>query len=328
MPSSAEAFFAELFGQTDPFSFLVGLTKSAPPTFETEWLDFKGDCGPKDILKTWSEAVSGFANTEGGVLIWGIDCRKTDGVDAACGVALIENPVALKSLLLTNINQTTDPPVQGILLREIVGFDGKGFLVCLVPESTNKPHRAEQKTNKPYMIRAGDSFVVPSPSLLRSMFYPRVSPDIQIEIAAAWERTRPEPPIPSHGLFRFEIRLWNVGQATAHDLVVEFRARAKGELVPGSEQWRKSQTVYGVDSLEFLKPLHPNMPARFFFDAQLPAAMNSAVRCFEPDSPVSFRALTYARDMECRHLFADFTRNEVADRETKKAIIGTPNPSW
>ena len=86
--------------------------------------------------------------------------------------------------------------------------------------------------------------------------------------------------------------------------------------------------VYSVDSLELQKPLHPNMSARFFFDAQLPAAMNSIVRCLEPQSPVSFRALAYARDMEPRHLFADFSANEVADRESKKAVIGIPNPSW
>src|SRR6266542_1853157 len=99
MPSNARAFFDEFLSQSDRYAFLAGLVTTPPSTFETEWLDFKGNPQPKDILKTWSEAVSGFANTEGGVLIWGIDCRKVDNVDAASSLSLLGNPFALKSQL-------------------------------------------------------------------------------------------------------------------------------------------------------------------------------------------------------------------------------------
>jgi hypothetical protein len=329
MSSNAEALFAEICAATDPFSYLVAMTNSSPPTFETEWLDFKGKTAPQDVLKTWSEAVSGFANTEGGVLIWGIDCRDVDGVDAACGLSLVDDPAALKSRLLTNINQTTDPPVQGIQLREVIGQDGKGFLVCLIPESGNKPHRAEQKTNKPYMIRAGDSFVVPSPSLLRSMFYPRVAPDIQIEIAPTWQKEPPKIPAPTEWPFSFEGRLRNVGRATAHDLFVEVRASMPGKLEPVSYGWRKAETISGQNGLELLKPLHPNMVTKcFVFEAQLEAMANTITTCIEPRSPIKFRLLAYARDMEPRHFHVEFTATEAADRIAKKGIIGLPDPSW
>ena len=175
--SNARAFFDQILSQTDRYAFLAGLVASLPHTFETEWLDFKGNPQSKDVLKIWSEAVSGFANTEGGVLIWGIDCRKVENVDAASGLSLIPDPLALKSKLYTSINQTTDPPVHGIEVEVIEGPSGQGFVVCFIPESTNKPHRSEHKTYKPYMIRCGDSSVIPSPSLLRSMFYPRDRPN-------------------------------------------------------------------------------------------------------------------------------------------------------
>jgi hypothetical protein len=119
--SSAKAYFHDLFAQADPFGYLAAMPRSTLPTFATEWLDFKGNAQDKDILKIWSEAVSGFANTEGGVLVWGLDCRKKiDGVDAVSDLALIPNPALLVSKLPHNIHQSTDPPVGGIEIREIL----------------------------------------------------------------------------------------------------------------------------------------------------------------------------------------------------------------
>lgn len=326
MPSNAEAFFAEIFNQDDPFSFLVNLTKSEPPTTETEWLEFKGSPQPQDILKKWSEAISGFANTEGGVLIWGIDCRKNEkGVDAACGISLIANPVALKSLLLTNINQTTDPPVQGIVLREIVGDEGRGFLVCLIPESSNKPHRSEQKTYKPYMIRVGDSFAVPSPSLLRSMFYPRVSPDCRVEIRSISEPKLPGSTMSSRASFKFQGFLSNVGKSTAHDLFVEVTSASTGQLEPGSYGWRKAETTRGSTGLEYLRTLHPNMiTSCFIFEAQVSFTDRLKPPSLLPVSSITLEVVIYARDMEARHLSVSFTPEETADRIAKDAIIGFP----
>ena len=60
-------------------------------------------------------------------------------------------------------HQATDPPVLNVEIESYPdpGASGAGFVVCLVPESPFRPHRAEHVTNKPYYIRAGDDFVIP-----------------------------------------------------------------------------------------------------------------------------------------------------------------------
>jgi hypothetical protein len=321
MPTNARAFFDDFLNKSDRYAFLAGLVTTPPSVFETEWLDFKGNPQPKDVLKTWSEAVSGFANTEGGVLIWGIDCRKVGTVDAASGLSLIGNPLALKSQLHTNINQTTDPPVQGIEVEVVEGTGGQGFVVCFVPESTNKPHRAEQKTNKPYMIRCGDSFVVPSPSLLRSMFYPKVSPDLRIEVQAAsgeklpivWEQPRTPP------YAAFIVTISNQGNVSAEDLFVVCTSKKKqGIWVVIDKEWTAKTVMEGF-GISASTILHPGMRSRFaLFD---PGASKITKQGLREVSLTKFTLsfMVFGRDIEAKQFSVSFEKTEIEGRMTKQA---------
>jgi hypothetical protein len=68
-PSIAKEFFLKITGDSDPIAAIKRLLNATPPTFETEWLDFKGaaQTNDQDTKKTWSKALAGFANTQGGV---------------------------------------------------------------------------------------------------------------------------------------------------------------------------------------------------------------------------------------------------------------------
>jgi hypothetical protein len=180
-PTLASQLFADIKAAPDRAAFLRNLVDAR--TAETDWLDFK--CKPlkdntkeKYLKEIWYEALSGFANSEGGVLIWGIEASKADGVDAANAVCLIDNPAAFASRLRELHRQGTDPPIQGV---EVVAVEdgeepGKGFVVCLVPESPFLPHRAEIPDKPQYFIRAGDAFRIAGPSMLRRLFHPRAQP--------------------------------------------------------------------------------------------------------------------------------------------------------
>jgi hypothetical protein len=132
-------------------SFLKAMVNSKPPTFEEEWREFKGGfSGPSSkpqplcdekIQDLWSTTLSGFANTSGGVLVWGIDARATPSpddpekkVDAASGLRLVPNPDAFKSRLMELHQTATDPPVVGVQIESIKDTAGDGFVVCLIPE--------------------------------------------------------------------------------------------------------------------------------------------------------------------------------------------------
>jgi hypothetical protein len=331
MPSNAEALFNHVVGVDDPYAYLAGVPATLPPTFETEWLEFKsGNPDEKDLLKLWSEAVSGFANTEGGVLIWGIDCRKVGEVDTACGISLVAYPLVLKSRLTTNINQTTDPPVQGIQLREFLGSDGKGFLVCFVPESSNKPHRAEQSKNKPYMIRAGDSFVNANPSLLRSLFYPRIGPVLSIEIASTSNLESHDPIVDGKYEFKFQGRIRNTGSATARDVFLMVRSDPNGTVGIASHGWQLVKTFSGMNGLEFAKPLHPDMISICFEIKIKVSSQRSQEGVILPESAanVRFQIAAFANDMEKCLLHAEFSANDIIKKRAKKTDLGIPNPSW
>ncbi len=112
-PSHAKEFFQKVTLEGIPF--LKSLIGADPPFFETDWLDFKGaqDLKDNDVKKIWSEALSGFANTEGGVIVWGIDARKDEKtkIDCASGFSLVKDPSAFTSRLKELHSQSTHPPI-------------------------------------------------------------------------------------------------------------------------------------------------------------------------------------------------------------------------
>ena len=90
--------------------------------------------------------LSAFANSSGGLIVWGVDARPNDdGVD--CAVALREIPRV--ALLLTRLNEldglAVNPIVGGVRHRIIPSAPGSenGYAATLVPESDAGPHMAK-----------------------------------------------------------------------------------------------------------------------------------------------------------------------------------------
>jgi hypothetical protein len=86
----------------------------------------------KDDRKNFAKALSGFANSAGGVIIWGVDARKTpDGVDAACEL----RPLASAATLVSRLNQLTGeyvaPTVLGVRHRAILLSGPSGVVASL-----------------------------------------------------------------------------------------------------------------------------------------------------------------------------------------------------
>jgi hypothetical protein len=179
-PSLAEELFRKIESQPDPSAFLEAMANpSNPPTFESDYLDFKAkpDNDPKNskLKEMWFEALSGFGNSGGGVLLWGIDARKdpTTGIDAACGICPIQNPNAFKSLLVELQRGATDPPLGNVRIEAWESKPGEGFVACLIPSGPFKPYRAEVSGKKQFWLRSADSFYVPSVAIVRALLNPQ-----------------------------------------------------------------------------------------------------------------------------------------------------------
>lgn len=129
-----------------------------------------------------AKAISGFGNSEGGVIIWGVDCR--EGEDYA-DVAKAKNPLKdvhkFVSWLEGNISSSTIPPHSGVL-NIAVPFEGgsTGFAVTYIPKSNNAPHQviSSGKGQYRYYIRAGSDFVPTPHAVLAGMFGRRPQPHV------------------------------------------------------------------------------------------------------------------------------------------------------
>ena len=144
--SSAKQFFEDIVNNPDPALYLRGLVTDPPSVYENDWRNFEeGEhFKDEDAKKLWSKALSGFANTGGGVIVWGIKAKKdSNGIDAANDVSPVPEAAKLRSRLMELHHQATDPPVPAVDVRHFVDATNgdAGYVVCFVPEGISKPHR-------------------------------------------------------------------------------------------------------------------------------------------------------------------------------------------
>ena len=132
-----------------------------------------------DDRRSLAKAVSGFANSGGGVLVWGIQ-------DKTLSPKPITNIQLFVSSALELAPQVTDPVVEGIdgdWIQSDAAVGKEGFGLVIIPESLLPPHRVIlnlQGIKNHYYIRSGGSFVVASHTQLEDMFGRRPQPKLAL----------------------------------------------------------------------------------------------------------------------------------------------------
>lgn len=146
-------------------------------------LDFKTLRDSKlsgDDRRNFAKAVSGFSNSDGGVIIWGVDARKSAaGVDCARALKPIESLASLISGLNDFTGEAVSPTVDGIIHKKIPQDGDKGFAATLVPASDAGPYMARGRENR-YYKRSGDSFYQMEHYDIADMFGKRRRPTLEI----------------------------------------------------------------------------------------------------------------------------------------------------
>ncbi|MGH7651930.1 MAG: AlbA family DNA-binding domain-containing protein [Gemmatimonadaceae bacterium] len=125
-------------------------------------LDFKtvasADLSRGEDKKNLAKALAGFANGDGGIVVWGIDARKDeDEVDRASEFKLIPNVARFLSRLNEFTATSVSPMVGGVRHRSILMDGDAGCAISLVPASDVGPHMAKASEDR-YYKRSGDSF--------------------------------------------------------------------------------------------------------------------------------------------------------------------------
>lgn len=185
-----------------PEELFARLTKVGYTELERAWmeawteslfLDFKrsadNGAGTKLHAKDrdrLGKAVSGFANSEGGVLVWGVNCAKNgNGEDTADAPVPLQNPARFAGWLEEATASVSIPQHRSIKHHAIEdpSLLGQGFVVSLIPAGDFVPYR--NVTGKfdhcAYFIRAGNSFVPTPHGVLAGMFGRRPQPNILLK---------------------------------------------------------------------------------------------------------------------------------------------------
>ena len=148
-------------------------------------LDFKAIGDPtlsRDDRKSLGVALSGFANSDGGMVVWGVEARpNAAGVDCAVGL----REIAQAALCLTRLNSLTgqcvSPLVDGVEHRAIFSNGSAGFCVSIVPPSDSGPHMAKAGEDR-YFKRSGSGFYRMEHFDLEDMFGRRQRPSIALKL--------------------------------------------------------------------------------------------------------------------------------------------------
>jgi hypothetical protein len=192
MGSAVEELLEQFKGE---WAFVQSLKASGRE--ETLHLDFKRKSRPREAgldkadRQHLSKALSGFANSEGGLLVWGIDARKKDGIDRVQGIEPIEHLNQFASELNTVTPEMVSGPVPGVEHRKILASGGadEGIVVTAIPQSDATPHMATGPELHRYYRRASDRFQEMEHYEVADMFGRRPHPDLRVE--PFWEMQGP-----------------------------------------------------------------------------------------------------------------------------------------
>jgi hypothetical protein len=193
------AFFRSLVTESDLQKLKEEKTK------EGLYLEFKTKANSRhpelddDDRKNFSKALSGFANSDGGVLIWGI---ATDKKDQAKALKPISDVHAFQAVLKKSLINATQPVVDGVLLEIIVKVDASnnGYVKCLIPASEKAPHRA-MLSDREYYKRTTEGFYRLEHFDLEDMFGRRPHPSLVVVV-----ELRPRPGDDPHEEVHFAFR--------------------------------------------------------------------------------------------------------------------------
>jgi|GEM_PF-5435964 len=131
--------------------------------------------------KNFSKSLSGFANSDGGILIWGVLTNKKDE-SAKKLVAICKVDDFIRSLK-SSLQNSVQPFVDDVLIEKITckRFKSKGYVKCLIPRSEKTPHRA-MLSNREYYKRSVEGFYRLEHFDLEDMFGRRQRPVLKMSV--------------------------------------------------------------------------------------------------------------------------------------------------
>lgn len=226
------------------------------------YLDFKQSNESllsRDDRKNLAKALSAFANSDGGLIVWGVDCRKDE---AGRDVASKLKPISRLTAFLTHLNslspQLVSPAVDRVQHRVLPSSEELGFAITFVPSSPSAPHMAKGGEDR-YYKRSGSSFLRMEHFEVADMFGSRQRPLLTVyyRIGQITRRVKEDR-------FKVIVGIQNSGRSSAHYPFLALSLPSCLTLAErGGEEFRLLGTAYGSRYIGFSGKagvsVHPGM---------------------------------------------------------------------
>ncbi len=209
-----------------------------------------------------AKAISGFGNSEGGLIVWGVTCQHDDLVgDVPTGKVPISNPMRFVSWLEGAVSGCTLPPHTGVRHHAIKQEqDDKGYAITYIPKSTLAPHECLiEPFRYRYYIRAGSNFEQVPHGVLAGMFGRQPVPSIFYMWGLGGNMT---PDFGALGVITtrpaltpnawLQVLLVNNGVVMARDLYANIQMSGPGEAC----QWEFNKPQPGWQATESVRAWH------------------------------------------------------------------------
>lgn len=187
---------------------------------ESLFLDFKRSPGEgagrflaTEDNKNLSKAISGFANSSGGVVIWGVDCRReSETGNEVASRHPVSDADGLNTKLQAAISRATIPPHPDVQVLSFAEPENSpaGYVVVLVPQSQLGPIRSVVTNH--YHLRTGSDFGIIPHDVLAGMFGRLPQPQIDMNLISYPARLNSTP---GHFTIAFGLVAVNFGAVLA-----------------------------------------------------------------------------------------------------------------
>lgn len=136
----------------------------------------------EDDKKNISKTFSGFANSIGGIVVWGVKAKENfNKQDVATDKKPINELTKFLNILNRIEGEAVTPVIIGIEHKKIEIDNDCGFVVSYIPASDFAPHMANY-SGKHYYKRSGDSFYTCEHYDIKDMFQRKYSAHLDLSI--------------------------------------------------------------------------------------------------------------------------------------------------
>jgi len=240
---------------------------------EDTWVECKGKSDPaypnldeKD-KSNFAKNLSGFANTSGGVLIFGLKTTKnSEGFDVVTEEQPIKGLDLFEAALREQEPHIVERAIPGIEYKRIYTDkkNTEGILLVYIPESINPPYRSLK--DKHFYLRAGGSCHPMDLPQIESLVVKNIKPELEIDFFIFTNTNILAPTQDSKIEFDMVFQIKNIGRAMGKNIFVRLEFSRDITLIYEISPAKKgvydkviTETKNVVYDWHYDKPIHPNI---------------------------------------------------------------------